>query len=61
MSTREIAISLINQLPEEKIEAFLALMLDENTLARLEADAAIEDPTALRFSNSDDLIEELLS
>lgn len=61
MSTREIAINLINNMPEEKIEAFLALMLDENTLARLEADAALDDPNALRFSNVDDLVEELLS
>lgn len=61
MSTKEIAISVIKKMPEDKVEAFLALVLDENTLARMEAEAIAEDPNALTFSNVDDLVEELMS
>lgn len=61
MSAKEMAHSVIDGLSEEKVNAFLLLFADENTLARLETEAMASSPDSLRFNDVDDLLEELES
>ena len=59
MSIRDYAAEIIKTMPEEKLEAFLVLFADENTLARAESEMMMKDPNAPRFNNVDDLFREL--
>jgi hypothetical protein len=59
MSTRELAHCLINELPDEKIDAFLTLFADENAIARMETDLLANDPNAKRYSDLDEMFKEL--
>lgn len=61
MSNREIALQLIKEMPDEKIASFLNLFLDDNTLARMEADALLNDDTATEYSSPEEILEELLN
>lgn len=61
MSIREYAAEIIKTMPEEKLEAFLLLFADENVLARVETEAMANDPEAPRFSDVNELFEELNS
>lgn len=59
MSNKEIAIQVINNMSEEKISSFLNLFLDENTLARIEADDVLNDDNAPVFNSAEELLEDL--
>ena len=69
MSTRDIAINIVNMMSEDQLRGFVTLfqpvILDipnEETIAAMnEAEALLEDPNAMRFSSVDDLFEELRS
>ncbi len=61
MSNRELALSIINQMSEEKIVAFLELFADENTVARAETEFLASSPTAPRYSSMEELLKELRS
>ena len=59
MSAREIAYSVIDSLSEEKIEAFITLFADENTIARFETEVILKDKTRKRYNNFDEILAEL--
>ena len=59
MSTRDYAIDVIKNLPEEKIIAFLTLFADENTLARMESESLGNDPNAKRYSSFKEFRDEM--
>ena len=61
MNIRELAYGVIDNLPEEKIRAFLTLVADENILARAETDYIIKNPDKRkRYNNVEELIEDIL-
>ena len=61
MSIRELAYGVIDNLPEEKIKAFLTLFADENTLTRAECDYIVNNPDKRKtYDSVDELIEEIL-
>lgn len=61
MNIRELAYGVIDNLPEEKIRAFLTLVADENILARAECDYIINNPDKRKtYDSVDELIEEIL-
>lgn len=61
MSIRELAVGVINNLPEEKVRAFLTLFADENVLTRAECDYIINNPDKSKtYDSVDELIEEIL-
>lgn len=59
MSTRDYAVSVLASLSEEKMKEFIMLFADKNTIARMETEMMLNDPTSLSFKNVDDLFEEL--
>ncbi len=69
MSTRDIAINIVNMMSEDQLRGFVTLFQpvisdipNEETIAAMnEAEALLEDPNAMRFSSVDDLFEELRS
>lgn len=68
MSTKELAYSIIDNLSEEQLSAFVALFEltteipnKETQAAMLEADRIAHDPDVRGFTNTDELFEELLS
>ena len=69
MSTRDIAINIVNMMSEDQLRGFVTLFQpvisdipNEETVAAMnEAEALLEDPNAMRFSSVDDLFEELRS
>ncbi len=69
MSTRDIAINIVNMMSEDQLRGFVTLFQpvvsdipNEETIAAMkEAEALLGDPDAMRFSSVDDLFEELRS
>ena len=61
MSSRDIALGVVRRMSDEQINAFLSLFVDENLLARIEAENIANDSESPSFDNVDDLVEELLS
>lgn len=61
MSNRDLAISVINNLSEEKLQAFLTLFADEDTLTRAESDFIANNPTRKHYASFDDIAQEILS
>ncbi len=59
MSKRELAISVIKSLSQEKLEAFLTLFADENMIARLEGDMLANDPDAKRYNSFQEFMDEM--
>ncbi len=59
MSLREYAASVLASLSEEKMNEFIQLFADENTLARIESEMLINDNNAPVFHSVDDLFEDL--
>ena len=69
MSTRDLAINIVNMMSEDQLRGFVTLFQpvvsdipNEETIAAMnEAEALLDDPNAMRFSSVDDLFEELRS
>lgn len=69
MSTRDIALNIVNMMSEDQLRGFVTLFQpivsdipNEETVAAMdEAEALLNDPNAMRFSSVDDLFEELRS
>jgi hypothetical protein len=59
MSTKELAINVINNLPEEKLRAFLVLFADDNTLARMESDLITTDPERKKYNSFSEIMAEI--
>ncbi|MBQ8941366.1 MAG: hypothetical protein IJ062_05960 [Firmicutes bacterium] len=59
MSTRDYAIDVIKNLPEEKIIAFLTLFADENTLARMESERIRNDRSRKLYDSFDEVLEAI--
>ena len=59
MSTREYAVSVLASLPENKMIEFIKLFADENTIARMESDMLLNDPTAKHYSSFKEFMEEM--
>lgn len=67
MSTKEIAYSIIDNLSEEQLSAFVSLFSlaaeipnKETEEAMLEADRIANDPDVKGFTDTDELFKELL-
>ena len=69
MSTRDMALNIVNLMSEDQLRGFVTLFQpivsdipNEETVAAMdEAEALLNDPNAMRFSSVDDLFEELRS
>ena len=69
MSTKDMALNIVNMMTEEQFRGFVTLFQpvvsdipNEETLAAMqEAEDLLDDPNAMRFSSVDDLFEELRS
>lgn len=61
MSNRDIAIGVVKGMSDEQINAFITLFVDDDLLARIEAENIAYDSESPSFDNVDDLVEELLS
>lgn len=61
MSNRDLAISIVKELPEDKIEAFLLLFADENTLARIETEAIASSPDRKHYSSFKEIAKEIIT
>ena len=59
MSIKEYAIDVINSLPDEKIVAFLTLVADENTLARMESEIIKNDPNRKLYNSFEEVLETI--
>ena len=58
--TKEMAKQLIDEMPEEKIKAFITLFADENELARLECEDIIAHPDKYKtYSCARELWEDI--
>ena len=60
MSNRDLAIGVINNLSEEKLQAFLTLFADENTLAKIETDSIANDNSRKRYNDFSEIAKEIL-
>ena len=59
MSIKEYAIDVINSLPDEKIVAFLTLVADENTLARMESEIIKNDSNRKLYNSFEEVLETI--
>lgn len=60
MSNRDIALNIVREMSDEKINAFLSLFVDDDLLARIEAENIENDPNSPEFDSVDDLMRDLL-
>ena len=67
MSTREYAYSLIDMLSEDQLDAFIAFLRsiteipnEETQQAMLEAERIANDPNLKKYTDVDEMFEELL-
>lgn len=67
MSTREYAYSLIDMLSEDQLDAFIAFLRsiteipnEETQQAMLEAERIANDPNVKKYTDVDEMFEELL-
>ena len=68
MSTKEIAYSIIDNLSEEQLTAFVSLFRDaaeipnaETEAAMIEADRIARDPDVKGYTDIDEMMKDLLS
>ena len=59
MSTIEIADTILHSLSDEKLQAFITLFADENTIARMETEAILNDPNPKLYHSFREYIEEM--
>lgn len=59
MSTREYAINVINNLPENKLRAFLVLFADDDTLARMESEVIANDTGRKHYNSFSEIMAEI--
>ncbi|MBQ1507455.1 MAG: hypothetical protein IIZ36_03390 [Ruminococcus sp.] len=59
MSNREIALNVIREMSDEKINAFLSLFVDEDMIARIEAQNIENDPNPPAFDTVEELPESV--
>ncbi len=59
MSTRDLAIDIFNSLSEEKLQKFISIFADEDTIARMECDAIMNDPDPKLYNNFKEFMTEL--
>jgi len=59
MSTREMAVSVLASLSEQKMREFIMLFADENTIARMESDMLANDPDSKRYSSFKEFMDEM--
>ena len=58
MSTREIAYGILDSLSEEKLEAFITLFANEETIARMESEAIAKAPNPKLYDSFQDYMKE---
>ena len=69
MSTRDVALNIVNMMDEEQLRSFVSLFQgivsdipNEETIAAMEeAENMLKDPNAKKFTSVDDLFAELRS
>ena len=69
MSTRDVALNIVNMMDEEQLRSFVSLFQgivsdipNEETIAAMEeAENMLKAPNAKKFTSVDDLFEELRS
>ncbi|MCM1578566.1 MAG: hypothetical protein NC078_07205 [Ruminococcus sp.] len=62
MSTRECAVSVLASLPEEKMKEFIYLFADDNTIARMQTEAILQNPENYKHYDSVmEMFEETLN
>lgn len=59
MSTRELAHSVIDNLSDGKIKAFLTLFADDNILARMETEIMAADTNRKHYNSFDEILAEI--
>lgn len=59
MSNREIASSILDNLTDEQITAFITLFADENVQAMIEADRIANDPNRKHFGSFSEIEKEI--
>ena len=55
MSTREIAIDIVNALSEEQLQAFVTLFGSENLQAIMESNQIADDDSRQRYNSFEDV------
>ncbi len=60
MSNRDIALGVVREMTDEQIDAFLSLFVNEDLIARLEAESIANDPESPTFDTVDELMRDLL-
>ncbi len=55
MSTREIAIDIVNALSEEQLQAFVTLFGSENVQAIMESNQIADDDSRPRYDSFDEI------
>ena len=53
MSNRDIALGVVREMTDEQIDAFLSLFVNEDLIARLEAESIANDPESPTFDTVD--------
>jgi len=61
MSNKELALSIVNGLSDEQIEAFITLFASENAKAVIEANKIANDPNRKHYSSFDEITEEIFA
>ena len=61
MSSKEIAINILDELSEEQIKAFITLFASESMQARIETEQIISDPNSKRFDTLEEMKKDMLS
>ena len=59
MSTRDYAVSVLATLSEKKLQEFIRLFADEDTITRMESDILASDPSAKRYSDFREFMAEM--
>ena len=59
MSSREIAVSILNALSDTQINAFITLFAPESVQAMIEADQIANDPNRRHYNNFSDIEKEI--
>ena len=59
MSNRELALNVIREMSDEKINAFLSLFVDEDMITRIEAQNIENDPNSPAFDTVEELPESV--
>lgn len=59
MSTKELAVSLLNSLDEDQLLDFLRLFADDNTLALAESEVIANNPDRKHYNSFEDILNEV--